>query len=212
MFTGLIQGIGSIQGIRPTAQAASASSAKGAGLHLTIAFGSLDAGDVNVGDSIAINGACMTVVARSTTEFEVDVSRESLDRTAGFDREGPVNLEKSLRAGDRLGGHLVSGHIDGVGRVVSVMPAGESWRLDIECPAALSAYVCDKGSVAINGVSLTINSVQDRSSGTVISINIIPHTWRETTLAHLLPDAKVNIEVDQMAKQVERILERLKQD
>ena len=173
--------------------------------------GSLAADDIQLGDSIAINGACMTVVSREGKTVQMDVSRESLNRTAGLDHLGPVNLEKAMRADDRFGGHWVSGHIDGTGAVKAITPQGESHRLDVQLPTSMAAYVSEKGSIACDGVSLTINTVADHPDGCQISINIIPHTWQSTVLHLRQPGDRMNIEVDQIAKQVERILHRMQQ-
>ena len=159
-----------------------------------------------IGDSIAINGACMTVISTTDGSFTVDVSRESLNCTVGLDAPGEVNLEKALTLSERLGGHLVSGHVDGLGRVVHFAPVGESWRLDVLAPAALGKYLAYKGSVVINGVSLTVNSVADGPEGCTISINLIPHTIEVTTLKHLKPGSQVNLEIDLIARYVERML------
>lgn len=179
------------------------------GRRLTVAFGGPVFSDLAIGDSIAINGACMTVVAFDDKAFQVDVSRESLNRTVGLDQTGRVNLEQAMRAGDRLGGHLVSGHVDGTGVIKELSPVGESMRLVVEVPSALAVYVSDKGSVALDGVSLTVNTVTDSPQGTDITVNLIPHTWQSTTLQFRKPGDRLNIEVDQVAKQVERILARI---
>lgn len=208
MFTGIVQAISEIVAVEP---AQVAWSGDGQGLRLTVSYGGLDNSDVRIGDSIAINGACMTVISQTSASFQVDVSRESLNRTAGLDRPGPVNLEKAMRASDRLGGHMVSGHVDGTGLVKAVQQLGESHQLVVQLPAALSAYVSEKGSIALDGVSLTINSVRDHEQGCDISINLIPHTWQSTTLRLRHSGDRINIEVDQLAKQVERILQRIHQ-
>lgn len=174
-----------------------------------MAWGDLDWRDVSEGDSIALNGACMTVLLPNEAGFQVDVSRESLDRTVGLDRPGPVNLEKALRAQDRLGGHMVSGHIDATGEVVSLMARNESMGLLIRLPGELSPFVTEKGSIAIHGVSLTINRLLDQDDGTQIEINLIPHTWAKTTLSQLRVGDQVNVEVDQLARQIARLLERM---
>lgn len=197
MFTGIIQTVGQITQVQ------------GHRVAVTVSPQSQFLDDVALGDSIAINGACMTVVAQTAHQFEFDVSRESLDRTVGLDRPGPVNLEKAMRASDRLGGHLVSGHVDGLAVVTQLAAVAESWRLAVMLPQSLSPYVSEKGSIAINGVSLTINTVQDTPAGTEISVNLIPHTWQNTSLQFLQLNDRVNIEVDQLAKQVARALERL---
>ncbi len=200
MFTGIVAAVGRITSITPLGPDADS------GVRLQIHAGALPLADVALGDSIAIDGACMTVVQKTADGFTVDVSRESLNRTAGLDAEGEVNLEKALTLAERLGGHLVSGHVDGLGTVTHFAPVGESWKLDILAPAALAKYFAYKGSVVVNGVSLTVNSVADRADGCTISINLIPHTIAATTLKHLAPGARVNLEVDLIARYVERML------
>lgn len=200
MFTGIVAAIGKITSIRPQ------SSQGDAGVRLTVDAGALPLADVAIGDSIALNGACMTVVARTDTGFSVDVSRESLNRTAGLDALGEVNMEKALRLADRLGGHLVSGHVDGLGVVRSFEPVGESWELVVAAPKDLAKYLAFKGSIVVNGVSLTVNRVTDTALGCEFSINLIPHTIEVTTLKHLRVSAKVNLEIDLIARYVERML------
>ena len=162
--------------------------------------------NVTIGDSIAINGACMTVTSLDADRFTIDVSAESLDKTAGLGEPGPVNLEKALRAHDRLGGHIVSGHVDGVGTVTRMAPVGESWELRILAPAALGKYLAYKGSITVNGVSLTVNRIEDRADGTALSINLIPHTVESTALHALQAGSRVNLEIDLIARYVERML------
>jgi riboflavin synthase len=199
MFTGIVAAVGRIEAVE--------SLGADAGLRLTVDAGALDLSDVAIGDSIAIQGACMTAIVVEGSRFKVEVSRESLDKTTGLGAPGEVNLEKALRLADRLGGHLVSGHVDGLGEVVHFAPVGESWRLDIRVPAQISKYLAYKGSVTINGTSLTVNSVNDLPEGPcVISINLIPHTIQATTLKHLKPGAHVNLEIDLIARYVERML------
>jgi len=199
MFTGIVAAIGRIETVE--------SLGEGAGLRLTIDAGRLDLSDVAIGDSIAIQGACMTAVAIEGNRFRVEVSLESLDKTAGLSKPGEVNLEKALRLSDRLGGHLVSGHVDGLGEVVVFEPVGESWRLDIRVPASIARYLAYKGSVTVNGTSLTVNSVVDQASrDCIISINLIPHTIEMTTLKHLVQGTQVNLEIDLIARYVERML------
>lgn len=203
MFTGIVAAIGRIDSI--TALGAGPD----AGVRLTIDAGDLPLDDVNVGDSIAIQGACMTAVtvAPQTRRFAVDVSQESLSLTVGLAQPGAVNLEKALRANDRLGGHMVSGHVDGLGEVVHFAPVGESYRLDIVAPRAIGRYLAYKGSITVNGVSLTVNAVDDTTrDGCTFSINLIPHTVAATTLKDLAPGKRVNLEIDQIARYVERIL------
>ena len=162
---------------------------------------------VAVGDSIAVNGCCLTVVEKSAETFSVDVSNETLSLTTGLAQGAEVNLEKSLRFGDRLGGHLVSGHIDGVGLVTAIEDLGASWRLEIDAPKELARFVARKGSITVNGVSLTVNKVRDAVNGNALfEINIIPHTHQVTTIRLLRQGAKVNLEIDLLARYVERIL------
>ncbi|MCL4747755.1 MAG: riboflavin synthase [Burkholderiaceae bacterium] len=200
MFTGIVAAIGRIVRVETL----------GEGLRLTVDAGGLDLGDVAIGDSIAIQGACMTVVALEQRCFTVEVSRESLDRTVGLSREADVNLEKALRLSDRLGGHLVTGHVDGLAEVVRFDQVGESWRLEVRVPPALGRYFAYKGSATIDGVSLTVNSVRDEPEGTVIGINLIPHTMQVTTLCRLGPGASVNLEVDLIARYLERMVGELR--
>jgi riboflavin synthase len=200
MFTGIVAAIGKILDVHALGDSADS------GVRLTLDTGGLPLADVALGDSIAINGACMTVVAKSATEFSVDVSRESLNRTSGLDARGEVNLEKALTLAERLGGHLVSGHVDGLGTIIKFEPVGESWQLVIEAPAELAKYLAYKGSIVVNGVSLTVNQVNDDRAGCRFSMNLIPHTIEVTALKHLKPGAKVNLEVDLIARYVERML------
>ncbi|MGZ8295320.1 MAG: riboflavin synthase [Telluria sp.] len=204
MFTGIVAAVGTITSVTPL------EGGLDAGVRLDIAAGGLPLQDVALGDSIAINGACMTVVAKTADTFTVDVSRESLNCTAGLDVPGEVNLEKALTLAERLGGHLVSGHVDGLGRVHSFEPVGESWELVIDAPQDLARFLAFKGSVVVNGVSLTVNRVEDidTAAGRVcrFSINLIPHTISVTTLKHLRAGSKVNLEIDLIARYVERML------
>jgi riboflavin synthase len=200
MFTGIVAAVGRIESIKPLGDA------DDAGVRLSIDAGALDLGDVALGDSIALQGACMTVIGKTASHFEVEVSRESLNRTAGLAQPGPVNLEKALRSHDRLGGHLVAGHVDGLGTVSSFTPVGESHELRIVAPRALGKYFAYKGSVTVNGVSLTVNAVEDRGEGCEFSINLIAHTIAMTTLKFLKPGDAVNLEVDLIARYVERML------
>ena len=183
MFTGIVAAVGNINSVSPQAGGLEA------GVRLQIDAGGLPLQDVALGDSIAINGACMTVVEKTDSSFSVDVSRESLNKTAGLDAPGEVNLEKALTLAERLGGHLVSGHVDGLGRVHSFAPVGESWELIIDAPQELAKFLAYKGSVVVNGVSLTVNRVEDLAQGEGkicrFSINLIPHTIEVTTLKHL---------------------------
>ncbi|NVE01706.1 riboflavin synthase [Massilia sp. BJB1822] len=204
MFTGIVAAVGKINTVTPL------EGGLDAGVRLNIDAGGLPLADVALGDSIAINGACMTVVEKSASGFTVDVSRESLNCTVGLDTTTEVNLEKALTLAERLGGHLVSGHVDGLGVVRKFEPVGESWELVIEAPRDLAKYLAFKGSVVVNGVSLTVNRVEDIGSGDGMvcqfSINLIPHTIQVTTLKHLKAGVKVNLEIDLIARYVERML------
>jgi riboflavin synthase len=200
MFTGIVAAIGRITSVQAVGAGAND------GVRLTIDAGGLPMQDVALGDSIAINGACMTVAEKTPHGFQVDVSRESLRLTVGLDAPGEVNLEKALTLADRLGGHLVSGHVDGLGTVCKFEPVGESWELVIEAPLSLAKYLAYKGSIVVNGVSLTVNRVEDGAAGCRFSINLIPHTIEVTVLKHLKVGAKVNLEIDLIARYVERML------
>ncbi|MBE7941975.1 MULTISPECIES: riboflavin synthase [Ramlibacter] len=200
MFTGIITGVGRIAAIHDLGSTPQ----HGKRLTVEAPAGYLD--DVGLGDSIAINGACMTVTSLAGPAFTIDISAESLDKTAGLDRTGPVNLEKALRAHDRLGGHIVSGHVDGIGRVTRFGPVGESWELCVLAPPTLAKYLAYKGSITINGVSLTVNRVTDTAEGAEASINLIPHTVQNTALGGLVPGSAVNLEIDLIARYVERML------
>ncbi len=198
MFSGIIADIGIIK---------HATDREG-GLRLVISTSALDPSDVQAGDSIAVNGVCLTVIAHTVDSFTVDVSRETLNCTEGLDAIGaPVNLEKALRLADRLGGHLVSGHVDGVGEVIEFSDLGESWKLDIRAPQALAKYIAIKGSITLNGVSLTINQV----SGNKFSVNLIPHTVVMTNLKSLRTGSRVNLEIDLIARYVERMMQAEKE-
>lgn len=193
MFSGIIADVGVI---------ARAEDRDG-GLSLSVATQHLGMNDVQIGDSIAVNGVCLTVVALDGDDFTVEVSRETLNCTVGLDKQGGrVNLEKALRLSDRLGGHLVSGHVDGVGEVTAFDDIGESWRLIVRAPQALAKYIAFKGSITINGVSLTVNRV----AGSEFEVNLIPHTLEVTTLKELTPGARVNLEIDLIARYVERMM------
>lgn len=191
MFTGIIQAVGNITHIEPLQQ----------GVRLTVDGGRLDLGDVAIGDSIAHNGVCLTVINETGNTYQLDVSRETLNCTAGLGEPGEVNLEKALRMGDHLGGHLVSGHVDGVGTVVAFDPVGECFLLRIKAPLSIAKYIAYKGSIAVNGVSLTVNTVEHDE----FTINLIPHTLQETTLKHLKAGSPVNLEVDLLARYVDRL-------
>ena len=193
MFTGIVAAVGKIVKRQPLEQ----------GVRLTIEAKTMDLSDVKLGDSIAHNGVCLTVIKKRKTGYEIDVSLETLNCTTGLCGGGhdEVNLEKALRLSDRLGGHLVAGHVDGVGEVVKLVRLGESYELVIKAPKALAKYIARKGSITVDGVALTTNSVTGRK----FSVNLIPHTWQVTTLKHLVVGAPVNLEVDLIARYVERM-------
>lgn len=192
MFTGIVAAVGRITTVESREK----------GVRLRIDAGVLPMDDVALGDSICVDGVCLTVVEHDARGFSVDVSYETLSCTVGLAEPGEVNLEKALRLADRLGGHLVSGHVDGVGEVVAFEQEGESYRLTVRAPAELARYIARKGSITVQGVSLTVNRVD----GETFDINLIPHTLAVTTLKHLQPGSRVNLEVDQVARYVERIL------
>jgi riboflavin synthase len=210
MFTGIIQAIGHIDTVEKL----------GDGFRLHINAGKLDMSDVQLGDSIALQGACMTVVSMTASHFAIDISAESLDKTTGLDQPGHINLEKALRFNDRLGGHLVSGHVDGMGTVTlfeqveqveQIKSDGSqnnegSWHLVIKAPKSLAKYLAYKGSIVVNGTSLTVNKVEDLHDGCLMHINLIPHTLQNTTLQYLKAGSLVNLEVDLIARYVERML------
>ncbi|MDO4230717.1 MAG: riboflavin synthase [Lautropia sp.] len=223
MFTGIVAAVGNIRRVEPLGDD---------GVRLSVDAGSLGMDDVAIGDSIAIQGACMTVVSMTPDSFTVDVSAESLRRTVGLAQPGPVNLEKAMRLSDRLGGHLVSGHVDGLGVVRQYRPVGESHLLEILAPWSMAAFLVYKGSITVNGVSLTVNGVQDLALADALDagwgadaaavlrdtsvaahpadrccafqINLIPHTVAVTTLQHVKPGDRVNLEVDMVARYLAR--------
>lgn len=201
MFTGIITAVGHIKSAQ----------AKGDGLHLVVEVPDAYLDDVALGDSIAIQGACMTATQIDGNQFSLDISRESLNKTVGLDQVGPVNLEKAMRLNDRLGGHLVSGHVDGIGSVVHFSQVADdaygSWLLRIAAPRELAPFLAYKGSIVVNGVSLTVNKVEDSVSNCIVDINIIPHTLENTTLGRLKQSDAVNLEIDLIARYVARMLE-----
>lgn len=194
MFTGIVAALGRIETLEPAGQ----------GARITIAAADLGLADVAVGDSIAVNGVCLTATVITGDSFAVDVSPETLACTAGLSLGGRVNLEKALRLADRLGGHLVSGHVDGVGLVERFEAIGDNRLLGVRIPADLMRYVAKKGSITLNGASLTVNSID----GDVISVNLIPHTLTATNLNALAPGHRVNVEVDLIARYLERLQAR----
>jgi riboflavin synthase len=197
MFTGIIEAVGVIKQIKKLGNLLDK------GLSLEVASGDLDLSDVAIGDSIAVNGVCLTVTERYDDLFSADVSRETLACTHGLDQPGKrINLEKAMRLSDRLGGHLVSGHVDGIGKVVNFKPVGESVMLTIQTAEPLLKLIAQKGAITVNGVSLTVNQV----SGDKFSMNLIPHTLAVTTLNELAPGTKVNLETDMLARYVARLI------
>jgi len=192
MFTGIVEAQGAVSNCTST----------GKDVRVSVSARALDLSDVRVGDSIAVSGCCLTVVSLGPESFDVDVSQETLSCTAGFAAGDAVNLEKSLRLSDRLGGHLVSGHVDGVGEVVQMVRLGESWLLEVRMPPPLTKYLARKGAITVNGVSLTVNRVEDDR----FAVNLIPHTVAVTNLQSLVSGSRVNLEVDLLARYVERLL------
>ncbi len=195
MFSGIVAAVGRITHLSTRADEKNT-------VRLTIEAGTLGLDDVALGDSIACNGVCLTVVEKEGNAFRVDVSPETLSCTVGLDAPGEINMEKALRLSDRLGGHLVSGHVDGVGEVLRFDAVGDNRLLEIRAPQALAKYIAKKGSVTVNGTSLTTNDVR----GTDFTINLIPHTLQNTTLHQIAPGCKVNLEVDLIARYCERLL------
>ena len=196
MFSGIVAAVGRITRIDPLEQ----------GVRLTVDTAGLGLDDVALGDSIAHNGVCLTVIGLDGRNAQFDVSKETLNCTAGLDAPGEVNLEKALRLSDRLGGHLVSGHVDGIGTVRSFERVGESHELVIVAPKPLARYIARKGSITVQGVSLTVNRVADVEDGCEFSINLIPHTVQVTTLGSLKAGSRVNLEIDLIARYAERMM------
>jgi riboflavin synthase len=212
MFTGIVQAIGRIEGVMPQSQALSQQASPYSddqGLRVQLLWGQLDSSDISEGDSIAVNGACMTVIAPTEQGCFFDISRESLNRTVGLDKPGPVHLEKALRANDRLGGHMVSGHVDGRAQVTGLRSRNESNELRLHIPESLAIFVTEKGSISVHGVSLTVNTVEEHGGQTEISINLIPHTWKKTLFSQFVVGDWLNLEVDPIARQVARVLESM---
>lgn len=195
MFTGIIQAIGTISSIEP----------RGGDVRLHLKTGKLDLNDIALGDSIAVNGVCLTAIALNAEGFAADVSRETLKLTTlkHLKAQSPVNLEKALTLATRLGGHLVSGHVDGIGQVLSRHEDARSLRFDIQAPAALTRYIAHKGSITVDGTSLTVNAV----SGSRFELNIVPHTLQETIMGRYAPGTEVNLEVDLIARYLERLIQ-----
>ncbi len=192
MFTGIVEAVGMIVRVERAAR----------GVRIAVRADRLDTRSIKVGESVCVQGVCLTVTMRRGKLLRFDVSRETLKCTSGLERPGAVNLERSLRLGDPLGGHLVAGHVDGVGMVIAAETAGESRMLRIRAPRQLSRYVARKGSICVDGVSLTVNRVD----GNAFEVNLIPHTLGVTTLRRLAPGTRVNLEIDLVARYVERIV------
>ncbi|MBL8446613.1 MAG: riboflavin synthase [Zoogloeaceae bacterium] len=192
MFSGIVEAVGRIETVTPLTD----------GVRICVDPGTLDREDIKLGDSIAHGGVCLTVVDQEGGRLSFDVSRETLNCTVGLDQPGEINLEKALRVHDRLGGHIVTGHVDGIGKVMKFEPIGESHELVIEAPADLAGFIARKGSITVDGVSLTVNQVTGRR----FWINLIPHTIAVTTLKRLAPGARVNLEIDILARYMERLL------
>ncbi len=193
MFTGIIQAIGEIKVITSVDEDAK----------LSIETNHLDLNDIKEGDSVAVNGVCLTATKINGSQFTAHVSKETFNVTTGLNNKSVVNLEKALRLSDRLGGHLMSGHVDGVGIVQRFDNLGDCWLLSVKAPHAISKYIARKGSICVDGVSLTVNSIEQDT----FTMNIIPHTLEKTTLSALAVDSKVNLEIDQIARYVERMAE-----
>ena len=197
MFTGIIEAIGEIKKVTPLES----------GIRIEIEPGKLDLSDIHIGDSIATNGVCLTIIALVDRMLTMEVSRETLNCTQGLDIQGQrVNLEKAMRLSERINGHLVSGHVDGIGKVEKFEPVGESCLLAIKAPAPLLKYVVIKGSIAVNGVSLTVNSIEKDE----FRVNLVSHTLAATALQDLKSDTKVNLEIDLLARYLEQLLKASK--
>ena len=192
MFTGIVETLGQVRHVQTSHT----------GTRVVIGCGNLSLADVKVGDSISVDGCCLTVVKLEPDAFHVDVSQETLAVTVGFAHGASVNLEKALRLSDRLGGHLVTGHVDARGTVTRLEPAGESWLVEIRVPAMLRRYIARKGSITLNGVSLTVNRVEEDR----FEVNLIPHTMHVTNLKHLRVAGEVNLEVDLLARYLEQLV------
>ena len=195
MFTGIITGLGRITAHEPI----------GDGQRVTVACGDWPLDDVNIGDSIAHSGCCLTIVEKGTGVLRSDVTAHSLSIIAGLSVGALVNLEKSLTLADKLGGHLVTGHVDATGLITQWKNLAESWLMEVEVPAHLGKFIAQKGSITVNGVSLTVNKVEDVVSGTRFQVNVIPHTYQVTNFAELAQGHRVNIEIDTIARYVERM-------
>ncbi len=203
MFSGIVQGIGmliSFEEYNPLKNNIP-------GMRVTVSWGNLNGSDVIVGESLSVNGVCLTVVANNIDNFQADVSNETLNRTVGLNIIGKVNLEKAMKYSDRIGGHLVTGHVDGIAKIISIENIENSKKLDILIPVSFAKFITEKGSIALNGVSLTVNSVKDNVDGCLISVNLIPHTWEMTSFSELKTNSQINFEVDLIARNLYRQLQ-----
>tara|TARA_E500000331_G_scaffold65391_1_gene60057 strand:+ start:462 stop:1091 length:630 start_codon:yes stop_codon:yes gene_type:complete len=203
MFSGIVEGKGELISVKSNILI----DKKLGGTRIKVSWGCLESSDVKIGDSVSVNGVCLTVVEINSENFEADVSGETLSKTVGLDQLGFVNLEKAIKYSDRIGGHLVTGHVDGVATIVMIKSIDNSKKLDILIPLSFGKFLTEKGSIALNGVSLTVNSVKDVHEGCLISVNLIPHTWTTTSFAKIKINSRVNFEVDLIARNLCRLLQ-----
>lgn len=203
MFSGIVEGKGELISVKSNIMI----DKKLGGTRIKVSWGCLESSDVKIGDSVSVNGVCLTVVEINSEDFEADVSGETLSKTVGLDQLGFVNLEKAIKYSDRIGGHLVTGHVDGVATIVMIKSIDNSKKLDILIPLSFGKFLTEKGSIALNGVSLTVNSVKDVHEGCLISVNLIPHTWTTTSFAKIKINSRVNFEVDLIARNLCRLLQ-----
>ncbi|MFL2656310.1 MAG: riboflavin synthase [Burkholderiaceae bacterium] len=203
MFSGIVEGKGELISVKSNIMI----DKKLGGTRIKVSWGCLESSDVKIGDSVSVNGVCLTVVEINSENFEADVSGETLSKTVGLDQLGFVNLEKAIKYSDRIGGHLVTGHVDGVATIVMIKSIDNSKKLDILIPLSFGKFLTEKGSIALNGVSLTVNSVKDVHEGCLISVNLIPHTWTTTSFAKIKINSRVNFEVDLIARNLCRLLQ-----
>ena len=203
MFSGIVEGKGELISVKSNILI----DKKLGGTRIKVSWGCLESSDVKIGDSVSVNGVCLTVVEINSEDFEADVSGETLSKTVGLDQLGFVNLEKAIKYSDRIGGHLVTGHVDGVATIVMIKSIDNSKKLDILIPLSFGKFLTEKGSIALNGVSLTVNSVKDVHEGCLISVNLIPHTWTTTSFAKIKINSRVNFEVDLIARNLCRLLQ-----
>ncbi len=200
MFSGIIEGLGELVSVKFK------ESTKKKGARVRILWNDIDSSDIRVGDSVAVSGVCLTVIKNDEKSFESEVSKETLDLTCGLNLPGSVNLEKAIKYSDRIGGHLITGHVDGIAKIVSITQIESSRKIDIVVPSSYAKFISKKGSIAINGVSLTVNNVSDLKEGCLISINLIPHTWLNTSFTKLESNSPVNFEIDLIARNLYRLI------